>query len=591
MATDKKITELTEIDALIAADIFPMVDDPSGSPATKKSTFQKLADWLASLTQTLTNKTLDLVSNTINNLPLNNLLKNGNFINNSTDGYGGTPDDWTSSSANPVQGGIPTLTKAQLISITGVSDGDIEGLWPLNEASGNATDLSSNSYDLTDTNTVLYSKDGLMAQARDFIAANTEYFTIADASCANLEITGSQTWIAFGRADIIGSGADRCLLGKRDASSGNINDLYFDGNAKGAFRLTGLTTNSSIYSDVVLEAGKWYMVIGVYDSANTKLKIWVNGIKKEVTASGSTTDTDGDFSIGRLGKSAANYFDGLIQNACVLSVALSDDQVKRLWAYTTYKSQKIRRDSTDALLYQDLPQDLVERLRGKQVTLRAKVYAGSTNHRIYLYDGITTTEMSPSAANAWETISVTATIGADATSIRVGLEADTTDGNMWIKEVALYEGGDLIPYDHSKEDWNRFPRLLKLDPPAVLTGYEYEENRWFPWTPVLTGGDADLSGYTLARFTIKNKTAFFEFYASGKTVSGSAGSIWVTLPVSTVQTVLNIPCEVYDGSAWGLAIANNATTHLAVQKTAAKGNWVGNEAGIYISVSGLYEID
>jgi len=162
---------------------------------------------------------------------------------------------------------------------------------------------------------------------------------------------------------------------------------------------------------------------------------------------------------------------------------------------------------------------------------------------------------------------------------------------MWIKEVALYEGGDLIPYDHSKEDWNRFPRLLKLDPPAVLTGYEYEENRWFPWTPVLTGGDADLSGYTLARFTIKNKTVFFEFYASSKTVSGSAGNIWVTLPVSTVQTVLNIPCEVYDGSAWGLSVANNATTHLLVQKTAAKGNWVGNEAGVYISVSGLYEID
>lgn len=48
---DKKITELPEIDSITSTDIFPMVDDPSGTPETKKSTFQKLADWFTSLTQ------------------------------------------------------------------------------------------------------------------------------------------------------------------------------------------------------------------------------------------------------------------------------------------------------------------------------------------------------------------------------------------------------------------------------------------------------------------------------------------------------------------------------------------------------------
>ena len=57
MATSK-ITELSAIDSLSLTDIFPVVDDPSGTPVTKKSTFQKLADFLASLSQTLTNKTL-----------------------------------------------------------------------------------------------------------------------------------------------------------------------------------------------------------------------------------------------------------------------------------------------------------------------------------------------------------------------------------------------------------------------------------------------------------------------------------------------------------------------------------------------------
>ena len=76
----------------------------------------------------------------------------------------------------------------------------------------------------------------------------------------------------------------------------------------------------------------------VYDSANSKLKVWVNGIKKEVTASGSSTDTDGVFYAGR--NNGGSYYGGLIQNAGVLSVALTDNQVKKLFAITMYKGQK-----------------------------------------------------------------------------------------------------------------------------------------------------------------------------------------------------------------------------------------------------------
>jgi hypothetical protein len=57
-------------------------------------------------------------------LPHKTSYKNGNFINNSTNGYGSTPDDWTSSNANPVQGGIPALTKQNLIDGIGVVTGD-----------------------------------------------------------------------------------------------------------------------------------------------------------------------------------------------------------------------------------------------------------------------------------------------------------------------------------------------------------------------------------------------------------------------------------------------------------------------------------
>jgi hypothetical protein len=54
---NKKITELTD-GTPIATDIAPYVSDPGGTPVTKKTTFQHIADFIAGLTQTLVGKTL-----------------------------------------------------------------------------------------------------------------------------------------------------------------------------------------------------------------------------------------------------------------------------------------------------------------------------------------------------------------------------------------------------------------------------------------------------------------------------------------------------------------------------------------------------
>lgn len=44
---DAKITALDAIDAIVSADIAPMVDDPGGTPVTKKFTFANLVTFLA----------------------------------------------------------------------------------------------------------------------------------------------------------------------------------------------------------------------------------------------------------------------------------------------------------------------------------------------------------------------------------------------------------------------------------------------------------------------------------------------------------------------------------------------------------------
>lgn len=55
---DAKITQLTELTSADGADLLAIVDDVAGSPITKKITLTNIASWLASLAQTLVNKTL-----------------------------------------------------------------------------------------------------------------------------------------------------------------------------------------------------------------------------------------------------------------------------------------------------------------------------------------------------------------------------------------------------------------------------------------------------------------------------------------------------------------------------------------------------
>ncbi len=55
---DSKITALTELTTPASGDMLAIVDDPGGSPVTKKVEVDSLDDYLSASTKTLTNKTL-----------------------------------------------------------------------------------------------------------------------------------------------------------------------------------------------------------------------------------------------------------------------------------------------------------------------------------------------------------------------------------------------------------------------------------------------------------------------------------------------------------------------------------------------------
>ena len=51
---DAKISELTAIDAVAAADLLAIVDDPAGTPVTKKATASQIKDYIVALANTWT---------------------------------------------------------------------------------------------------------------------------------------------------------------------------------------------------------------------------------------------------------------------------------------------------------------------------------------------------------------------------------------------------------------------------------------------------------------------------------------------------------------------------------------------------------
>jgi hypothetical protein len=476
-----------------------------------------------------------------------NLLDNSNFINNSTNGYGALSDGWSETNTSATQGGFPVLDFSSIYDA-----GTLSGLWYLKEASGSAID-ENGVYTLTESSAVTSNTQfSLMGKMRTFSGANRFSGTVAAGN-----VVGSQTFFAFIRPSSV-TGVQH-ICGYNDGTRNAV--LYLNGN-KAAFNITGLTP-TAVAADVPIETGKWYLIIGSYDSGAGELRIFVNGVYKSQAVTGThVVTTNSVFQIGST-NSAAPFSGSMNCVGHVNNRGWDIEKMKTMFAITLWSGVKIERTDTisEISCYQLLGREQMHRFSVRTITFTAEVWQeNSSNAKLTIYSIVTGNIDSFTAATTggWETVTVTTTLPASLSELYFNVRSSSgTVGAIWYRNLRINYGGVPIGAKiYSPNDWIDFPRLLMLDIPKMFDGkpYQYEENRWYSWTPTLAPAGSSNSFTTEWRFSGKTCTT------KGQIISTHASATWThTLPIRTGTAEI-----IY-------------TRHLKIQNnagTVALGNWV-----------------
>lgn len=219
---------------------------------------------------------------------------------------------------------------------------DYAGVWHLNEASGGASDSTSNANNLTDNNGV-GSGTGQIGGAREFVAANTEFLDIADASQTGLDFGGDFRFTFLykptsqpsdGAQNIVGkgfSGSDRSYL-VRYADSGGQKSIQV------IVSSTGSNTEILEVDISNLSTSVFTKITANWDASTATAEFFVNGVSQGTDTGAFTSlfNNTESFAIGIQNPdgSQINPVDGLVDEMVAYQGLLSDD-----WELTEYNNQ------------------------------------------------------------------------------------------------------------------------------------------------------------------------------------------------------------------------------------------------------------
>lgn len=209
-----------------------------------------------------------------------------------------------------------------------------QGLWHLNSS---FTDSSGNGYTLTASGTPT-DVAGKWSNCKSFASASSQFAYITNGSSANLNGTGSRSVLCWLNITSLIDGS--YIMGKDGSTTGWL--LYLGGGGDNlGFYIRGLTP-SGTESTPALSTGVWYFIAGVYDSTNSKIKVWVNNTKVEVTVtSGSNSSNTKDTQImatgSTSGSGAISFTNGKLDEVAFFNKAITDKDIRMYYAWATGK--------------------------------------------------------------------------------------------------------------------------------------------------------------------------------------------------------------------------------------------------------------
>jgi hypothetical protein len=207
--------------------------------------------------------------------------------------------------------------------------------WDFEDTSGSLIDVHDNN-DLTETGGTIASIAGLVSNARDFVAADTEYFNLADntdLSTGDIDFTINY-WV---RLDSTSTSfhATKGFQSDNNAQQewGCLNNGAVSFQCSFAFGTSTIIPNTSGF--VVggnIQVATWYMVTAWHDSVNNTVSMTVNASGSVVSSShsGGVNDGNREFTIGAR-SSLGLPMDGLMDETGFWKRVLTS--AERTWLY------------------------------------------------------------------------------------------------------------------------------------------------------------------------------------------------------------------------------------------------------------------
>jgi len=234
------------------------------------------------------------------------------------------------SSTNATEGGLIRLTETYA---SPYMKGDIRAAWPLHAV----TDVGPLGHDLTNNNAVTFTNDEQGSPTGSYANFDGVDQSLSVADHADWTPAAGQTLAAWVYRDS-DTGGNEAIVGQYDLSVAADQEylLYYDASGETVNYATRFDTGGFSVAGPTLALSTWYYVVGVWNSTEGNIYIYVNGVLVGTTVCNGTAGTDEpeELIIGAANSSGthASFWDGRIGGVSVSSTAMTEREIKAEYA-------------------------------------------------------------------------------------------------------------------------------------------------------------------------------------------------------------------------------------------------------------------